>query len=162
MLFNINPLKSTEQVRIGVKKIVAKQKKGTMDDLTPFTAEIDKLLSLLEFKPEWKKLPVIARAALLDIDGRVVPYSEDVLLPNTKHDMELILKMLNYLREQKQLKAVKMPLFLQPDEISLAHKEGRFSHEGGQIASQISVVLQKGAIMYAGFVFGRDYVILQA
>jgi len=65
------------------------------------------------------------------------------------------------LREQKKLSAVKMPLFIQPDEVSLAHKEGKFSHEGGKISSQISVVLQKGAIMYAGFVFGRDYVILQ-
>jgi hypothetical protein len=69
--------------------------------------------------------------------------------------------MLNYLREQKQLQPVRQPLFVQPDEISLAHKEGKINFEGGKIVSQISVVLQKGAIMYAGFVFGRNYVILQ-
>lgn len=161
MLLNIKPLKNTAQVRAEVKKIVARQKKGTIDDLTPFSAEIDRLLLELEFKPDWKKLPVVARAAMLDIEGKIVPYSEDIVLPNTKHDLELVVKMLNYLREQKKLSAVKMPLFIQPDEVSLAHKEGKFSHEGGKISSQISVVLQKGAIMYAGFVFGRDYVILQ-
>ena len=161
MLFNINPLKSTEQVRNEVKKIVARQKKGSIDDLTSFGAEIDKLLLQLEFKPEWKKLPIVARAAMLDIDGEVVPFSQDVVLPNTKHDLELVFKMLNYLREQKKLNPVKMPLFIQPDEVTLVDKESRFSREVGKISSQISVVLQKGAIMYAGFVFGYDYVILQ-
>jgi len=161
MLLNIKPLKNTAQVRDEIKKIVARQKKGTIDDLTPFSAEIDKLLLELEFKPDWKKLPVVARAAMLEIEDRILPFSEDIVLPNTKHDLELVVKMLNYLREQKKLSAVKMPLFIQPDEVSLAHKEGKFSHEGGKISSQISVVLQKGAIMYAGFVFGRDYVILQ-
>ena len=161
MLLNIKPLKNTAQVRAEIKKIVARQKKGTIDDLTPFSAEINRLLLELEFKPDWKKLPVVARAAMLDIEGKIVPYSEDIVLPNTKHDLELVVKMLNYLREQKKLSAVKMPLFIQPDEVSLAHKEGKFSHEGGKITSQISVVLQKGAIMYACFVFGRDYVILQ-
>jgi hypothetical protein len=54
-----------------------------------------------------------------------------------------------------------MPLFVQPDEISIARSEGRISFEGGRIISQIALVLQKGAIMYAGFVFGRDFAILQ-
>ncbi len=161
MLFNIRPLKGTEEVRNEVRKLVAKQKKGSIDDLTAFAGEIEELLVLLEFKPEWKKLPVVARAARVDIVGKAMPYSENVVLPNTKHDLELVIKMLNYMREQKQLAAVKMPLFVQPDEISLAHREGRISYEGGNIISQIAVVLQKGAVMYAGFVFGRKYVILQ-
>lgn len=161
MLFNINPLKSTEQVRNEIRRIVARQKKGSIDDLTSFGAEIDKLLLQLEFKPDWKKLPVVARVAMLDIEGKTIPFNQDVVLPNTKHDLELVIRMLNYLREQKKLSAVKMPLFIQPDEISLAHKEGTFSREGGKISSQISVVLQKGAILYAAFVFGHDYVILQ-
>lgn len=161
MLFNIRPLKSTDEVRNEVRKIVARQKKGSADDLTAFSDEIKELLSLLEFRPEWKKLPVVARAARIEGAGRISPYSEDVVLPNTKHDLELVLRMLNYLREQKQLPAVKQPLFMQPDEISLAHREGKINFEGGKIMSQVSVVLQKGAIMYVGFVFGRNYVILQ-
>ncbi len=142
-------------------KLVMRQKKGSADDLIPFKQEIEELLSLLEFKPEWKKFPVVARAARIERTDKVAPYVEDVVLPDTKHDLDLVTKMMNYLREQKQLKAVKMPLFVQPDEISLAYREGRASFEGGNIISQISVVLQKGAIMYVGFVFGRNYVILQ-
>jgi hypothetical protein len=161
LLFNIKPLKNTGEVRNEIRKLVARQKKGSADDLMPFQEEIEELLSLLEFKPEWKNLPVVARAARIERAGKITPYSENIVLPDTKHDLELVIKMLNYLREQKQLKAVKMPLFIQPDEISLAYKEGKVSFEGGNIISQISIVLQKGTIMYVGFVFGRNYVILQ-
>lgn len=161
MLFNINPLKSAEQARNEVRRIVARQRKGSVDDLGLFRDEIDRLLSYIEFKVEWKKLPVVARVALLDLGDKFVPYTEDIVLPNTKHDLELVIKMLNYMREQKKLNSVKMPLFVQPDEISIACKEGKFAHDGGKISSQISIVLQKGAIMHVGFVFGRDYVILQ-
>jgi hypothetical protein len=164
LLFNIRPLKSTDDVRNEIRKIVARQKKGSADDLTAFGGEIEELLALLEFKPEWAKMPVVARALRIEgaeAPGRITPYSQDVALPNTKHDLQLVVKMLNYMREQKQLQAVRQPLFVQPDEISLARKEGRINFDGGTIMSQVSVVLQKGAIMYAGFVFGRNYVILQ-
>ena len=164
MLFNIRPLKSTDEVKNEIRKIVARQKKGSADDLTAFTGEIEELLVLLEFKPEWKRLPVVARALRIEgaeAPGRITPYSQDIVLPNTKHDLNLVTKMLNYLREQKQLQVVKQPLFVQPDEISLARKEGKINFEGGKIISQIAVVIQKGAIMYAGFVFGHNYLILQ-
>ena len=164
MFFNIRPLKSTDEVKNEIRKIVARQKKGSADDLTAFTGEIEELLVLLEFKPEWKRLPVVARALRIEgaeAPGRITPYSQDIVLPNTKHDLNLVTKMLNYLREQKQLQVVKQPLFVQPDEISLARKEGKINFEGGKIISQIAVVIQKGAIMYAGFVFGHNYLILQ-
>jgi hypothetical protein len=161
LLFNVNPVKNTEQVRTETRKIVSRQKKGSIDDLAPFNEEIDKLLSQLEFKPEWRKLPVVARAAILDTGGETVAFTEDIVLPNTKHDLELVIKMLNYMREQKKLSPVKMPLFVQPDEIALAHGQGNFPHAGGKIESQISIILQKGAVMYVGFVFGRNYAILQ-
>jgi len=164
MLFNIRPLKSTDEVRNGVRKIVARQKKGSADDLTAFRGEIEELLSILEFKPEWGRRPVVARAARIDgaeMPRRITPYRGEVVLPDTKHDLDLILKMLNYMREQKQLQPVKMPLFVQPDEISLSPQEGKIDFNVGKIISQISVVLQRGAIMYVGFVFGRKYVILQ-
>lgn len=143
---------------------MARQKKGSADDLTAFNGEIEELLVLLEFKPEWKRLPVVARALRIEgaeAPGRITPYSQDIVLPNTKHDLNLVTMMLNHLREQKQLQVVKQPLFMQPDEISLARKEGKINFDGGKIISQIAVVIQKGAIMYAGFVFGRNYLILQ-
>ena len=163
MLFNIRPLKSTDEVRNEIRKIVARQKKGSADDLTAFNGEIEDLLKLLEFKPEWAKQPVVARALRIEgaeEPGRATPYSQDVVLPNTKHDLQLVVKMLNYL-QKKRIPAVRQPLFVQPDEISLARREGRINFDGGTITSQVSVVLQKGAIMYAGFVFGRNYVVLQ-
>lgn len=164
MLFNIRPLKNTDEVRNEIRKIVARQKKGSADDITAFSGEIEELLALLDFKPEWRKLPVVARALRIEgaeAQGRITPYSEDIVLPDTKHDLQLVVRMLNYMREQKQLQAVRQPLFVQPDEISLARKDGKINFDGGKIISQISVILQKGAIMYVGFVFGRNYVILQ-
>ena len=162
MLFNIRPLKSIEEVRNGIRKIVARQKKGSADDLSAFRGEIEELLSILEFKIEWRRLPVVARVARIEgAEDMITRYREDVVLPNTKHDLELVLKMLNYMREQKQLKAVKMPLFLQPDEISVSLQGHKINFDGSKIISQLSVVLQKGAIIYVGFVFGRNYVILE-
>ena len=162
MLFNIRPIKSIEEVRNGIRKIVARQKKGSADDLSGFRGEIEELLSILEFKSEWRRLPVVARVTRIEgAEDMITRYREDVVLPNTKHDLELVLKMLNYMREQKQLKAVKMPLFLQPDEISVSQQGRKINLDGSKIISQLSVVLQKGAIIYVGFVFGRNYVILE-
>jgi len=161
LLFNIRPLKSTDEVRNGIRKIVGRQKKGSSDDLTAFKGEIEQLLSLLEFKPEWRKMPIVARAARIERSGTPESYVEDVVLPDTKHDLDLVIKMLNYMRGERKLQSVKMPLFLQPDEISFARKEGKINFDGGEIISQISVVLQKGSILFVGFVFGRNFVILQ-
>jgi len=162
LLFNIRPLKSIEEVRNGIRKIVARQKKGSADDLSGFRGEIEELLSILEFKSEWRRLPVVARVTRIEgAEDMITRYREDVLLPNTKHDLDLVIKMLNYMREQKQLRAVKMPLFLQPDEISVSQQGRKINLDGSKIISQLSVVLQKGAIIYVGFVFGRNYVILE-
>ena len=161
LLFNIRPLKNIHELRNEIRKLVVRQKRGSPDDLTQFQQEIEELLSLLDFKPDWKKLPVVVRAVRIEGASKFRSYSENVALPDTKHDLELVIKMLNYLREQKQLKAVKMPLFVQPDEISFAYKENMALFEGDNITSQISVVLQKGSITYVGFVFGRNYKILQ-
>jgi len=162
LLFNIRPIKSIEEVRNGIRKIVARQKKGSADDLSGFRGEIEELLSILEFKSEWRRLPVVARVTRIEgAEDMITRYREDVLLPNTKHDLDLVIKMLNYMREQKQLRAVKMPLFLQPDEISVSQQGRKINLDGSKIISQLSVVLQKGAIIYVGFVFGRNYVILE-
>ena len=103
----------------------------------------------------------VARIEGAELPDMITRYSEEVVLPNTKHDLELVLKMLNYMREQKQLETVKMPLFLQPDEISVSPQGRKINFDGSKIISQLSVVLQKGAIIYVGFVFGRNYVILE-
>lgn len=164
LLFNIRPIKSSEDVRSAIRKLVSRQKKGSIDDLTPFAEEIERLLSLLDFKPQWTTLPMVSRAARIKgaqaKNSEVLTYSDDIVLPNTKHDLDLVIKMLNHLREQKQLRPIKMPIFVQPDELLLARKEGKITFDDDRILSQISLILQKGAIMYVGFVFGRNYVLL--
>ena len=92
-------------------------------------------------------------------DG-VITYQENVVLPDTKHDLELVISMLNYMREQKKLRRADMPLFIHPDEILFAQREGKISFSGGDIQTQMAIVFQKGSIRLIGFVYGRDYVIL--
>jgi hypothetical protein len=64
------------------------------------------------------------------------------------------------MREQKKLKRANMPLFIHPDEMLIAYREGKISFSGGDIQTQMAIVFQKGSIMHIGFVHGRDYVIL--
>ena len=170
-------LKDLDSVKNEVERIIGKQKSGSPYDLSPFKITIKELLnSISEFSPDWNKLPVVFRIARIvkigstqpyDVRGnkhnnsdRVITYQENVVLPDTKHDLELVIKMLNYMREQKKLKRANMPLFIHPDEILFAHREGKISFSGGDIQTQMAIVFQKGSIMLIGFVYGRDYVIL--
>ena len=162
MLFNVKPVKDIDEVKREIAKIVGRQKPGGSDDLSSFNVEIAELMaSFSEFHPEWKKAPAIFRVVRVDAGG-THSYLDSVVLPDIKHDLDLMLKMLNHMREKKGLQAVKIPLFVQPDEIALARKEGMTDIEGDKILSQLAIVFQKGAIMWIGFVFGRDYVLLQS
>jgi hypothetical protein len=170
-------LKDLDSVKTEVERIIAKQKSGSPYDLSPFKSTIEELLnSISGFNPDWNKLPVVFRIARIvkisstqqygfsgnkdnNSDG-VITYQENVVLPDTKHDLELVIKMLNYKREQKKLKRADMPLFIHPDEILFAHREGKISFSGGDIQTQMAIVFQKRSIMLIGFVYGRDYVIL--
>ena len=164
-------------VKNEVERIIAKQKSGGPFDLSPFKMIIEELLnSISGFNPDWNKLPIVFRIArivrnssTLQIDfgcnndnrrDSVATYQENIVLPDTKHDLELVIKMLNYMREQKKLKRANMPLFIHPDEMLIAYSEGKISFSGGDIQTQMAIVFQKGSIMHIGFVHGRDYVIL--
>lgn len=162
MLFNIRPVKDIPSIKREIIKLVEKQKLGTWDDLSSFRKEIGDLLSCFsEFNPLWKKAPVVFRVARVNADGNRRTYMENVELPNTEHDIDLVLKMLNYMRKEKGLVEVKMPLFVQPDEILLARQDGRVDFQVDGILSQLAVVFQKGMILLVGFVFGRNYVLLE-
>ena len=177
LLFFHKDLKDLDSVKNEVERIIGKQKPGSPYDLSPFKITIEELLnSISGFNPDWNKLPVVFRIARIvnigstqpyDFNGNndnnsegVITYQENVVLPDTKHDLELVIKMLNYMREQKKLKRANMPLFIHPDEILFAHREGKIFFSGGDIQTQMAIVFQKGSIMLIGFVYGRDYVIL--
>ncbi|HXG06484.1 MAG TPA: hypothetical protein VNI77_04065 [Nitrososphaera sp.] len=161
---------------------MSRQKPGTPCDLLPHRSQIDELLSQIQaFDPEWKKAPAVFRIAKIAIshknisneragidrrgDGghtRTAFYSRNIVLPDVHHDIELIIKMLNYIREQKKLLPVAMPLFFQPDEIALAlnEEQGKDRDLSINIISQLAVIFQKSSIIHIGFVFGKNYVIL--
>jgi hypothetical protein len=170
-------LTDLDSVKNEVERIIAKQKSGGPFDLSPFNMIIEELLnSISGFNPDWNKLPIVFRIArivrnssTLQIDfgynndnsrDSVATYQENIVLPDTKHDLDLVIKMLNYMREQKKLKRANMPLFIHPDEMLIAYREGKISFSGGDIQTQMAIVFQKGSIMHVGFVHGRDYVIL--
>src|ERR1041385_732564 len=98
MLFNVGPVRDIVDVKREINRIVAKQKPGSKDDLSSFQHEIQELLSFSEFHQEWKKYPAVFRVARLDGD---IMYTDNTVLPEVKHDLELVIKMLNHLRGQK-------------------------------------------------------------
>jgi len=104
-----------------VLRVVARQKRGSPSDLSGSSGEIDALLAAIsEFQPEWTTSPCVYRLARLETRRGVVPFEDNVVLPAVKHTYELVLEMLGHIREQKDLRPVKMPLFIQPDEIARA------------------------------------------
>ena len=172
-------LKDLDSVRNEVERLIAKQKLGSPYDLSPFKDKIEELLdSISEFNWDWNKSQVVFRIARIvkssttqqddlsancanntDSEG-VITYQENIVLPDAKHDLELVIKMLNYLREQKKLKRTNIPLFIHPDELLLAHREGKITFRISEIQTQMMIIFQKGSMTHVGFVFGRDYVVL--
>jgi hypothetical protein len=187
LLFFRKYLKDLDSVRNEVERIIAKQRSGSPYDVLPFKAKIEELMdSISDFNVNWNNLPVVFRIARIvkssgssttpqhdvsasndnnnDTDNggeSIITYQENIVLPDTKHDLELVIKMLNYMREQKKLKRTDMPLFIHPDEILIAYRERKIAFLADEIQAQMTIIFQKGSIRYVGFVFGRDYVILE-
>jgi len=167
MLLSYNKqIKNIEDVKEQIAKIILNQRRQIESNLKTSVTEIQYLLSeISEFNDNWTKLPTVYRIAWVNAPdyetSKNITFKENIELPNVDHDLELVIKLLNHMRERKNLKVSKMPLFIHPDEISIAHKEGRFPYERTNIISQIAVVFQKGKIKYVGIVFDRNYVLLQ-
>ena len=159
-------IKNIEDVKEQIAKIILNQRRQIESNLKTSVAEIQNLLSeISEFNDNWTKLPTVYRIAWVNAPdyetSKNITFKENIELPNVDHDLELVIKLLNHMRDRKNLKVSKMPLFIHPDEISIAHKEGRFPYERTNIISQIAVVFQKGKIKYVGIVIDRNYVLLQ-
>jgi hypothetical protein len=167
MLLSYNKqIKNIEDVKEQIAKIILNQRKQIESNLKTSVSEIQNLLSeISEFNDNWIKLPSIYRIGWVsapdDETVKNITFKENVELPNVDHDLDLIIKMLNHRREKKNLKESKMSLFIHPDEISLAHKDGKFPYKRAIIISQIVVVFEKGRIKYVGLVVDRNYVLLQ-
>jgi hypothetical protein len=160
-------IKNIEDVKKQIRKIVLNQRRQIESNLKTPVAEVQNLVSQIsEFNDNWTRLPTIYRIAWTSVpyDDAIknITFKENIELPDVNHDLELIIKLLNHMREEKNLKVTKMPLFVHPDEISIAHKEGRFPYGRTNISSQIVIVFQKGKIKYVGIVIDRNYVLLQS
>lgn len=167
MLLSYNKqIKNIEDVKEQISKIILNQRRQIESNLKTSVAEIQNLLSeISEFNDNWTRLPTVYRIAWISSPEyettKNITFKENIELPNVDHDLELVIKLLNHMRERKNLKVSKMPLFIHPDEISIAHREGRFPYGSTNIISQIAVVFQKGKIKYVGIVIDRNYVLLQ-
>jgi hypothetical protein len=165
LLPNKKQIKNIQDVKEQIAKLVLNQHRQIETNLKTSVMEIQKLLSeISEFNDSWAKLPSVYRIAWISIPDETVKnitFKENIELPNVDHDLDLIIKMLNHRREEKNLKASNTSLFIHPDEISLANKDGKFPYVRANIISQIAVVFQKGRIKYVGLVVDRNYVLLQ-
>jgi len=167
LLFPKKPeIKNIEDVKEQIINIILNQQKQIKSDLKTSVSVVQNLVSeITEFDDNWTKVPNIYRIAWISSsDGDTVKnikYKDNIELPNVTHDLELIMKMLNHMREERKLKASNMPLFMHPDEISIVQKEGRLPQGNISIISQIAVVFQKARVKYVGIVIDRNYLILQ-
>ena len=165
LLRNKKQIKNIQDVKEQIAKLVLNQNRQIETNLKTSVMEIQNLLSeISEFNDSWTKIPNvyrIARISTSDDTVKNITFKENIELPDVDHDLDLIIKMLNHRREKKNLKPSETSLFIHPDEISLAHKEGKFPYERANIISQIAVVFLKGRIKYVGLVVDRSYVLLQ-
>jgi hypothetical protein len=156
---------SSFAIKEEIMRIVSKNKKDIPADYIHFFARVEEILfHFPDYDPEWGNRTVfrLAKVQVLNPIYEDKVYLENIPLPNVKHDLDLVLKMLNYMREQKGFEKVKMPLFIQPDELHHAYKQGKFTYEIKNIMSQMVVVFQKGLVDYVGFVFDFKFAILEA
>lgn len=167
LLFPKKPqIRNIEDVKEQITKIISSQRKQIESNLKTTVSEVQNFLSeISEFNDSWTRLPTIYRIAWISTseDDTVenVTFKENIELPNVDHDLELIMKMLNHIRDEKNLKITDVPLFVHPDEIAIAQKENKFPYRNICIVSQIAVVFQKGRVKYVGVVIDRNYVLLQ-
>jgi hypothetical protein len=160
-----NRPKNSIVVKEEIIRIVNKNKNNIPADYTHFEGKVKEiLLHLPEYDLEWNNRTVfrLAKVQGLDPTDKEGVYLENISLPDVKHDLDLVLKMLNYMREQKGFEKVNMPLFIQPDELYYAYTQRKFSYEIKNIVSQLVVVFQKGLVNYVGFVFDFKFAILEA
>lgn len=95
------------------------------DDVQGREPELAELLAELpEFDPSWRRAPVVVRVAEVVTRQGTEVFAENVVMPPARHDLKLLVTGLNFLREQRGLRPVTQPLFLQPDELALTVKSG--------------------------------------
>lgn len=167
MIFPKKPeIKNIDDVKDQITNIILNHQKQIKSNLKTSVSLVQDLVSeITEFNDNWTKYPNIYRIAWVSLSNgdivKNIKFKDNIELPNVVHDLELIMKMVNHMREEKKLKVSNMPLFIHPDEISIAQKEGRLQNGSISINSQIAVVFQKARVKYIGIIIDRNYLLLQ-
>ena len=166
MLPKKSEIKNIDEAKEQILNIILNQQDQIKSNLKTPVSVVQNLVSeITEFNESGTKVPSILRIAWISstVTDTVknIKFRDNIELPNVNHDLELIMKMLNHIREEKKLKLSNMPLFLHPDEIFIAQNEGRLPHGNINIISQIAIVFQKARVKYVGIVIDRNYLILQ-
>jgi hypothetical protein len=167
LLFPKKPeIKNIEDAKDQILNIILNQQNQIKSNLKTSVSVVQNLVSqITEFNNSWTKVPNIYRIAWINNTYgdtvKNIKFKDNIELPNVDHDLELVMKMLNHIRQGKKLKVSNMPLFIHPDEISIAQKEGRLPHGNISIISQIAVVFEKARVKYVGIVIDRNYLLLQ-
>ena len=159
-------IKNIDEAKEQILNIILNQQDQIKSKLKTPVSVVQNLVSeITEFNESWAEVPSILRIAWISSTVadtvKNIKFRDNIKLPNVNHDLELIMKMLNHIREEKKLKLSNMPLFLHPDEIFIAQNEGRLPHGNINIISQIAIVFQKARVKYVGIVIDRNYLILQ-
>jgi hypothetical protein len=122
-----------------VKKIILNaidKKKSTLskkilDNLNEFEDIVE---SITEYEDSWNNLPILIRIAKIKSEMlEEIIHKEIINLPDIHHNLDLVLKMLNHKREERQLKEIDMPFFINTDELFLYYKKGNIHYQEKQI-----------------------------
>lgn len=140
-------LNTLDEVKAEALQLLARRKRRDPAEPEVSAEDVEELLGDVgEFLPIWGVLPSVYRLARIQTNGSTTPYSENLTLPAAKHDLRLVLEMLNYIRDGKGLDEVKMPLFLQPDEIAYAldHPAACHCDEEREVAARARSIRRLG------------------
>ena len=131
--------------------------KNLLDNIEEFESIVD---SITEYEDSWNNLPIILRIAKIKTEAsekRI--YKEIIALPDINHNLDLVLQMLNHKREEKQLKEIDVPFFINTDELFLEYKKGKISYRVENILFQLVIFFQNGYLVNIGLVADDEYVI---
>ncbi len=121
-------VRDSDDVRARLRALADKRARRD-DEFAAHAGEAERLIEELgEFEPMWRRFRVVERTVEVETTTGSTVFRETIVLPDVKHNFDLVLSMLNYFRAQKELPEAQMPLFVQPDEIGWTYREGVRCH----------------------------------
>lgn len=155
-------LNDNSSVKNTILKVINKKKSLIPKNLINYIDEFEKIVdSITEYEDSWNNLPIVLRLAQIKTEtSEKIIHKEIIVLPDINHNLDLVLKMLNHKREEKQLRETNNPFFINTDELFMEYKKGKINYRVKNILFQLVIFFQKGSLINLGLVAGDEYVIL--